>query len=72
MYTLKLKCTAPHRTCSQPHERSPWAHLVLALHALDVDVEVQLAHAADDGLAALCVVAHAERGVFALEPALLE
>ena len=33
-------------------------HPVLPLHALDVDVQVQLAHAADDGLPRLIVYAH--------------
>ena len=42
---------------------------VLALHALDVDVEVQLAHAGDDGLAALGIHAGAERRVLAHEAA---
>ena len=42
--------------------------LVLALHAFDVDVEVQFAHPADDGLATLRVVAHPEGGVLPLEP----
>ena len=37
--------------------------LVLAPHAVDDDVEVELAHAADDGLAGLLVGAHAERRV---------
>ena len=35
----------------------------LALEAVDDDVEVQLAHAGDDGLAGLVVVLHDERGV---------
>ena len=35
----------------------------LALHAVDEDLEVQLAHAGDDGLAGLFVGAHAERRV---------
>ena len=34
--------------------------LELALHAVDDDLEVQLAHAADDGLAGLFVGVHAE------------
>jgi hypothetical protein len=38
--------------------------LVLALHALDVDVEVQLAHAGDDRLVRLGVDVHAEGRVF--------
>ena len=33
-------------------------HLVLAAHALDVDLEVQLAHAADDDLPGLAVAGH--------------
>jgi len=44
-------------------------HVVLALHALDVDVQVQLAHAADDGLPALRVVADPEGRVLPLKPA---
>ena len=43
------------------------AHLVLAAHALHVDVQVQLAHAADDGLPGVGVGGHSERGVLALE-----
>jgi hypothetical protein len=35
-----------------------------ALHAVDDDLEVQLAHAGDDGLARFLVGAHAERRVF--------
>src|SRR3546814_7683449 len=35
----------------------------LALHAVDEDVQVQLAHAGDDGLAGLFVGMHAERRV---------
>ena len=50
-----------------------WAchHLgrVFALHALDVDIEVELAHAGDDRLAALDVGADAERRVFLREAA---
>ena len=38
--------------------------LELALHAVDDDLEVQLAHAGDDGLPRLLVGADAERGVF--------
>jgi hypothetical protein len=38
--------------------------VVLALHALDVDFEVKLAHAADDGLGRFLVAVHAEGGVF--------
>jgi len=38
--------------------------LVLALHALDVDVEVKLAHAGHDGLRRLFVAMHAQRRVF--------
>ena len=34
------------------------AYLVLALHALNVDLQVQLAHAANDGLPALPIHAH--------------
>ena len=41
--------------------------VVLALHALHVDVEVELAHAADDGLLRLLVLVHAERRVFLRE-----
>src|SRR5712691_1034427 len=33
-------------------------------HALDDDLEVQLAHAADDGLGGLGIGVHAERGIF--------
>lgn len=40
---------------------------VFAAHALDVDVEVELAHARDDGLGGLGVDVDAEGGVFALE-----
>jgi hypothetical protein len=36
----------------------------LALHAVDEDVQVQLAHAGDDGLAGFLVGAHAERRIF--------
>jgi hypothetical protein len=39
-------------------------HLELALHAVDDDFEVQLAHAGDDGLAGLLVGVHAERRIF--------
>ena len=35
----------------------------LAAHAVDDDLEVQLAHAGDDGLAGLLVGAHLEGGV---------
>ncbi len=38
--------------------------LELALHAVDDDLEVQLAHAGDDGLAGFLVGVHAERRVF--------
>ncbi len=38
-------------------------HLELALHAVDDDVEVQLAHAGDDGLAGLLVGGHPERRI---------
>jgi len=38
--------------------------VVLAPHALHVDVEVELAHAADDGLLRLFVLVHAEGRVF--------
>ena len=41
--------------------------VVLAPHALHVDVEVELAHAADDGLLRLLVLVHAERRVFLRE-----
>ena len=41
----------------------------LALHAVDDDLEVQLAHAGDDRLAGLLVGAHAERRVFLREAA---
>jgi hypothetical protein len=40
---------------------------VLAAHALHVDVQVELAHAADDGLARLFVLVDAEGGVFLRE-----
>jgi hypothetical protein len=36
----------------------------LALHAVDDDFQVQLAHAGDDGLATFLVGAHAERRIF--------
>ena len=42
--------------------------LVLALHALDVDVEVELAHALDDGLVGLRVDVGPEGRVFLGEP----
>ena len=41
--------------------------LELALHAIDDDVEVQLAHAGNDGLAGFLVGADAERRVFLRE-----
>jgi hypothetical protein len=41
--------------------------LELALHAVDQDVEMKLAHALDDGLTALVVRRHAERRIFAAE-----
>src|SRR5262249_7556042 len=41
--------------------------VVLALHALHVDVEVELAHAADDGLLRLFILVDAERRVFLRE-----
>ena len=41
--------------------------LVLALHALDVDLQVQFAHAGDDGLTRLLVDARAERRVLLAE-----
>src|SRR5262249_27290992 len=41
--------------------------LELALHAVDDDFEVQLAHAGDDGLAGLLVGRDTERGVFLRE-----
>src|SRR5690606_21381795 len=41
--------------------------LELALHAVDDDLEVQLAHARDDGLPRLLVGAHAERRIFPRE-----
>ena len=52
------------------HARLANVHLalVLAPHALDVDVQVQLSHAAYDRLAGLLVQTHFERRVFALEP----
>ena len=37
--------------------------VVLALHALDVNLEVELAHSADDGLARFVVGVHAEGGI---------
>ena len=40
----------------------------LALHAVDEDVEVQLAHAGDDGLPGLVVGVHLEGRVFLGEP----
>jgi hypothetical protein len=43
--------------------------LVLALHALDVHLEVQLAHAGDDGLVRSRVDEGAEGRVLAGEPA---
>src|SRR5680860_641547 len=39
-------------------------HIELAPHAIDNDVEMQLAHALDDGLAGLMVDRNAERGIF--------
>ena len=39
-------------------------HAELALHAVDDDFQVQLAHAGDDGLAGFLVGAHAERRIF--------
>lgn len=44
------------------------AHLVFPLHALHVDVQVELAHAADDGLPTLSIHAHLEGGVLLGEP----
>src|SRR5262249_31640242 len=41
--------------------------VVLALHALDVNVEVKLAHAADDGLLRLLILVHAEGRVLLRE-----
>src|SRR4029079_12081516 len=41
--------------------------VVLAAHALHVDVYVELAHAADDGLLRLFVLVHAEGRVFLRE-----
>src|SRR6202008_158517 len=41
--------------------------LELALHAIDQDLEMELAHALDDGLAALDVRGDAERGILARE-----
>ena len=38
--------------------------LELALHAIDENLEVQLTHTGDDGLAGLFVREHAERGIF--------
>ena len=37
---------------------------ILTLHALHVDFEMELAHAADDGLLGLFILMHAEGGVF--------
>ena len=42
--------------------------LVFALHPLDVNVEVQLAHAGDERLAGLGIGGDAEGGVFLHEP----
>src|SRR6185312_10531370 len=42
-------------------------HAELALHTVDDDLEVQLAHAGDDGLARLLVGAHAERRILLRE-----
>ncbi|GIX61982.1 uncharacterized protein BcabD6B2_14170 [Babesia caballi] len=42
--------------------------VVLPLHALDVDPQVELPHAAQNGLLALLVHGYAERRVLALEP----
>ena len=44
------------------------AYVVFALHALHIYVEVQLAHAADNGLPALRVIADSEGGVLPLKP----
>lgn len=42
-------------------------NVVLTAHALDIDLEVQLTHARNDGLLALRVDVHAERRVLAPE-----
>src|SRR5580704_14990382 len=42
--------------------------LELALHAVDDDLEVQLAHAGNDGLPGFLVRVHAKRGIFLREP----
>ena len=44
-------------------------HFVLAHHAVDDDFQVQLAHAADDGLPGIGVGMHLERGIFLGQPA---
>ena len=41
---------------------------VLAPHALNVDVQVQLAHAGDDGFLALGIIAYPEGRILPLEP----
>ena len=42
--------------------------LVLALHAVDQNLKMQLAHAADDGLARIFVGPHLEGGIFVGQP----
>src|SRR6185437_2682866 len=43
-------------------------NLVLALHAVDKNLEMQLAHAADDGLARIFVGPHLEGGILISQP----
>lgn len=51
-----------------PPRLSPATCLVLATHSLAVDLEVQLPHAADDGLANVRIIVGPEGRVLALEP----
>ncbi|KAH3669422.1 hypothetical protein OGAPHI_001543 [Ogataea philodendri] len=43
-------------------------HVVLTAHSLDVDLQMELAHSADDGLLGVLVVVDSESRVFFLEP----
>src|SRR5437660_564661 len=51
-------------TCRRAYVRF---HAELAIHAIDDDLQVQLAHPGDDGLAGFLVGAHAERRVLLRE-----
>ena len=42
--------------------------LIFPLHALNIDVQVQFSHAADNGLPTLSIHAHLEGGVLLGEP----